>query len=111
MDDIVKLILRAVSQTWPKSKPQIITQFFEADTKFPEKFVATLTEPELHKVSLVGDGATMELAMQALQKNLAAWLRDLHTKAVEQRSKDQFMVDAYHGRLRQAWENLTPPKE
>lgn len=41
MDDIVKVILRAVVQCWPKSKPTIQTQFFEKDTKFPEKFVAT----------------------------------------------------------------------
>jgi hypothetical protein len=66
MDDIVKAILRAVSQTWPKSKPTITIQFFEADTKFPEKFVATLSDYELHKVALSGEGATLQKAMEAL---------------------------------------------
>ena len=111
MDDIVKAILRAVSQVWPKAKPTITTQFFEADTKQPEKFVVTLGDIEQHRVSMASEGATQEQAMGNLRKNLATWMLNFHGQEVERHFKERAVADAFHNRLRQVTENLTPPKE
>ena len=111
MDDIVKVILRAVSHIWPKAKPTITTQFFEADTKQPEKFIVTLGDVEQHRVSLSAEGPTQTEAMQKLQEHLSVWVGDFRVKALEQNTKDQEAAGHYHERMRKAWEDLTPPKE
>ncbi len=98
-------------QCWPKSKPIIQTQFFEKDTKFPEKFVATLSDYELHKVALSGEGATAQLAMEALQKNLLIWMLNFRLQEIDHHFKERAAADAYHARLLKATEDLSPPKE
>lgn len=73
--------------------------------------MATLSDYELHKVALSGEGATLQKAMEALQRNLLVWVLNLRLQEIDHHFKERAVADDYHARLLKATEDLSPPKE
>jgi len=107
-EDDMKTVVRSYLDVYPRSKPSFTVSFFEGDGKKSEEFILLITDAERLGPSLQGAGLTLDAAVLACRKNLAANFTAVHTKEVKAYQARREMAEAFHDRLQRAASDLDP---